>query len=75
LPLTTKERKFFVEISKFKLVKREYRRTFEKSGFLIISSMHLTGILLTDFSAFWLLSMIQYHGSRLQADIENQGKC
>lgn len=62
LPLTRTERKSFVELTTFKLVNHEYRDVFEKSIFLSYSTLYLCGILLADYSLFWLMSFIQYHG-------------
>lgn len=71
LPLTRDERKSFVELATFKLVNHEYRLMFEKSIFLLFTTLHLCGILLADYSLFWLMSIIQYHGHR---GIDNQSQ-
>lgn len=73
LPLTADERKFFVELTTFKLVKHEYRLVFEKGIFLLMSTFHLCGILLADYSLFWFLSMVQFYGNHVNG-IESEGE-
>lgn len=72
LPLTESERKLYVELASLKLVRHEYRLVFEKSVFLLASTLHLCGILLSDYALFWLLSLIQFYGN-YSAGIEIEG--
>lgn len=64
LPLTNKERGKYIEITSLKMVKSERIQIFKSGVFLLISSVQIIGILITDFSLFWLLSIMQYHGSQ-----------
>lgn len=64
LPLTRNERKSFVELTTLKLVNHEYRIVIDKSVFLLFSTLHVCGVLLADYSLFWLMSIIEYHGHR-----------
>lgn len=63
LPLTRSERKSFVELTSFQLVKHEYKMIFQKGIFMLMSTLHLSGILLVDYSLFWLLAIVQFHGN------------
>lgn len=74
LPLTYKERKKLVEMKSVFLVRKELRHIFSSSIFLIFSTFHIIGILMTDFSLFWILSMIQKHGNNGSEVKENEGK-
>lgn len=73
LPLTYKERKSLIEMTSMKLVWSEWRHIFSSSVFLLFSTLHLCGILMADFSLFWILSKIYFYGSR-ETGIENEGK-
>lgn len=74
LPLTRKERKRYIEMTSIKLVRHEWRHIFSSSIFLLFSSMHLSGILIADYSIFWILTMIRflYYGNQSD-DIESEG--
>jgi DC-STAMP-like protein len=72
LPLTSSERKSFVEITRFTLLRHEYRAVFEKSVFLLMSSVHLCGIILADYSLFWLLSIVRLYGGHDNV-VESEG--
>lgn len=75
LPLTADERKFFVELTSLKLVKHEYRLVFEKGIFLLMSTFHLCGILLADYSLFWFLSMVQFYGNHFDgSELGSEGE-
>lgn len=73
LPLTKSERKSFVELTTFRLVKHEYRMVFEKSIFLLMSTLHVCGVILADYSMFWILSIVQFYGSQ-NKEIGAEGK-
>ena len=64
LPLTNKERGKYIEITSLQMVKSERFQILKSGVFLLISCVQIIGILITDFSLFWLLSIMQYHGSQ-----------
>lgn len=73
LPLTGREKMSYVEISRLHLVSHEYTRLFEKGIFLLISTLHLCGILLADYFLFWLLSIAEFDENNGHA-IESKGE-
>lgn len=73
LPLTAHEQRSFVELSKLDLVSHEYTLVFEKGIFLLISTLHLCGILLADYSLYWLLSIVEFVKQHSYA-IERKGE-
>lgn len=73
MPLTYKERKSLVEVTSIKLVLSEWRHVFSKSVFLLFSTLQLCGVLMADYSLFWILSMINFYGSR-EANVESEGE-
>lgn len=64
MPLTHKERKYLVEMTSFKLARHEWRHIFKSSVFLLFSTLHLFGILMADYSLFWIMTMIHFYGSQ-----------
>lgn len=72
LPLTFKERDSLVEVTSIMFVWSEWRHIFSSSVFLIFSTLHICGILLADYSLYWLLSMIHFYGNQ-ENGIENEG--
>lgn len=69
LPLTEKERRLYVELKSLKLVKHDYKMLFGKSLFLLLTTLHVLGILMADYSLFWFLSIVQFHGNQIE-DVE-----
>ncbi|KAG5678517.1 hypothetical protein PVAND_008184 [Polypedilum vanderplanki] len=72
LPLTHKERKRYIEMTSIKLMRHEWRHIFSSSIFLLFSSMHLSGILIADYSLFWILTMIRFYYYGNQASIKSE---
>lgn len=73
LPLSYSERKSFFELTTIKLTRHELKLVLGKSIFLIVSTVHLCGILLADYAVFWLLSIIAYHGNQ-NTGTESEGE-
>lgn len=72
LPLTRTEQKLFVELVKLGMVRHEWKTVLEKGIFLLMSTLHLCGILLADFLLYWLLSIVEFID---QHDLEIEGEC
>lgn len=64
LPLTDREQYKYINPSSITLVKFEIRFLVDKSFFLVLSSMHIVVMLAADYSFFWMISMIQFLGSK-----------
>ena len=70
LPLTRKERGKYIELTSIKLIKSEKIRIARTMVFLFISSMQILSIIAMDYSLFWLLATIRYHGLK-QAGVQS----
>lgn len=66
LPLSRRERKIYVEMKSLRLVKHEYKMIFEKCIFQLASTLQVIGILIADYSLFWLLAVVHFHGASMQ---------
>lgn len=64
LPLTKAEQNKYVQLTSFHLVKLEIRFLIDKSLFLMMSTLHVCGLLFADYSLYWFLSMIHFFGSQ-----------
>lgn len=64
LPLSKTEQNLFVQLTSFHLVKLEIQFLIDKSLFLLMSTIHVFGLLLADYSLYWFLSIIHFHGSQ-----------
>jgi DC-STAMP-like protein len=64
LPLSKTEQKLFVQLTSFYLVKLEIQFLVDKSLFLLMSTIHVFGLLLADYSLYWFLSTIRFYGSQ-----------
>jgi aromatic ring-opening dioxygenase LigB subunit len=74
LPLTYKERKYLVEMTSIRTIWQEWHHMFSASITLTYSTFHLIGIMIADYSLFWLLSMIKFYGNQTDDGIENEGE-
>lgn len=66
LPLSRRERKIYVEMTSLRLVKHEYKMIFEKCIFQLASTLQVFGILLADYSLYWLLAVVHFHGASIE---------
>lgn len=74
LPLTYKEKKYLVELTSSRTIWKEWHHMFSSSITLTYSTFHLLGILLADYSLFWLLSVIEFYGNQTAVnDSETEG--
>ncbi|KAL7050481.1 hypothetical protein ACKWTF_004096 [Chironomus riparius] len=64
MPLTHKERKYLIQMTSIKLARHEWRHLLKSSVFLLFSTLHLCGIVMADYSLFWIMTMIRFYGSR-----------
>lgn len=62
MPLTWKERRYYIRLTSFHLVWKEKLRVARSAFFLIISSIQLGSILIMDYSLFWILATIRRIG-------------
>lgn len=74
LPLTYKERKYLVEMTSMRTIWQEWHHMFSSSITLAFSTLHICGVLVADYSLFWLLSMIKYYGNQTDDGIESEGE-
>jgi len=64
MPLTHNERKYLIQMTSIKLARHEWRHLLKSSVFLLFSTLHLCGIVMADYSLFWIMTMIRFYGSR-----------
>lgn len=64
LPLSRDEQEFYVQLSSLNLVKVEIQFLLDKSFFLMMSTFHVFGMLIADYSLYWFLSMVHFYGSQ-----------
>lgn len=74
MPLTYRERKYFVEMSSIRTIWQEWHHIFSSSITLTYSTFHLISIMIADYSLFWLLSMIKFYGNQTDDGIESEGE-
>ncbi|KAG4079821.1 hypothetical protein HA402_014952 [Bradysia odoriphaga] len=69
LPLRRKEKRKYIELTSLQLLRKERFRIARQGFFLFTSTTYMLSIILTDYSLFWLLSIIRY-AARADDDIE-----
>ncbi|XP_073990974.1 uncharacterized protein isoform X2 [Rhodnius prolixus] len=62
LPLNFHERKKYISLTSWRLVANERRRLAKTAIFLSVATIKLSIHMLADYSLFWILNMIKYHG-------------
>lgn len=67
LPLSRRERRSYVDMTSIRLVKHEYKMIFEKCIFQLASTLQVCGIILADYSLFWLLAVVHFHGASIRS--------
>ncbi|KAI4499686.1 hypothetical protein M0802_005256 [Mischocyttarus mexicanus] len=69
LPLNPRERNRYVSVSSIRLIKMEKIRLTKSVTFLCLSTMKICMHIMTDYSLYWILSLIRYHG-RIDVQID-----
>ncbi|XP_070510039.1 DC-STAMP domain-containing protein 2-like [Chironomus tepperi] len=64
MPLTHNERKYLIQMTSIKLARYEWRHLLKSTVFLLFSTLHLCGIVMADYSLFWIVTMIRFYGSQ-----------
>ncbi|XP_062549952.1 DC-STAMP domain-containing protein 2 isoform X2 [Armigeres subalbatus] len=59
LPLTRKERNRYIRLTSLSLIRKEKIRIARNALFLFISTIHILGLIATDYCLYWLLALIQ----------------
>ncbi|RZC33618.1 DC-STAMP domain-containing protein 2-like [Asbolus verrucosus] len=69
LPLNHRERKLYISVSSCRLVKTEKRKLAQSAVVLGVATLKLGSHMLVDYSLFWVLNLIRYHG-RFQSKVK-----
>ncbi|XP_044264380.1 DC-STAMP domain-containing protein 2-like [Tribolium madens] len=68
LPLNNRERTMYITISSCRLVKTEKRKLSQSAVVLFVATLKLCAHMLVDYSLYWVLNLIRYHG-RFQSKV------
>lgn len=71
LPLTWLETRKYVPLHSWWLIRTERLKLAGSLSFLLIATVQIASMLLCDYSLYWLLALIRFHG-RQQAGIETE---
>ncbi|KAL2719595.1 DC-STAMP domain-containing protein 2-like [Vespula squamosa] len=69
LPLNYRERNRYVSLSSVKLIKTEKVKLAKSATFLSLTSIKICMYIIMDYSLYWILDTIRYHG-RIQTQID-----
>ncbi|XP_014252846.1 DC-STAMP domain-containing protein 2-like isoform X2 [Cimex lectularius] len=69
LPLTLHEKRKYIRINSLCLVQSEKQQLIKTAIYLTLATIKLSIHMLADYSLFWILSMIRYHG-QFQTDFD-----
>ncbi|XP_043680445.1 uncharacterized protein LOC122634949 isoform X1 [Vespula pensylvanica] len=69
LPLNHRERNRYVSLSSVKLIKTERVKLAKSATFLSLTSVKICIYIIMDYSLYWILDTIRYHG-RIQTQID-----
>lgn len=68
LPLNHRERNRYVSLSSVKLIKTERVKLAKSATFLSLTSVKICIYIIMDYSLYWILDTIRYHG-RIQTQV------
>ncbi|KAK9505278.1 hypothetical protein O3M35_009368 [Rhynocoris fuscipes] len=73
LPLNFHEKKKYISFTSWRLVSNERKRLAKTAIFLTVATIKLSIHMMTDYSLYWILNMIRYHG-QFQSNLDAPSK-